>query len=326
MSGNILVLAEQWRVQLSEISFEILALGRELAESLDVSLEAVLLGDGMKGLSNSLGAADKVFSIDDPLLAEPIAELQCNALAPLIRERRPRCVLVPLTNAAVDTAGLLPAILPAPFINSCRDVKVVDGKIQAECLLYGGKMVASVAPSGETVILGILPGVRSAADGMSDKEPEVEEIKSGLSDQGKVRFTKYIEPEAGDVDITQQEVLISVGRGFQSQDDIEVAEELASALGGAVCGSRPVIDQNWLPLSRQVGKSGVIVKPKMYIAAGISGAPEHVEGMKGAGLIIAINTDPDAPIFGVAHYGITEDVMDLLPALMEAVETHKASV
>lgn len=138
-----------------------------------------------------------------------------------------------------------------------------------------------------------------------------------------MRFKKYIEPEAGDVDITQQDVLVAVGRGIQSQDNLALAEELAKALGGAVCGSRPVIDQGWLSLSRQVGKSGMTVKPKLYLALGISGAPEHVEGMKNSVLIIAINTDPRAPIFNFAHYGIVADALDVLPALTAAARARK---
>jgi electron transfer flavoprotein alpha subunit len=137
------------------------------------------------------------------------------------------------------------------------------------------------------------------------------------------RLKRYIEPEADQVDITRQEALVAVGRGIESRDNVALAEELAEALGGAVCGSRPVIDQGWLPLSRQVGKSGVTVKPKLYIAAGISGAPEHVEGMRDSDLIIAINSDAQAPIFNVADIGIVGDVADMLPALAEAVRSRK---
>jgi electron transfer flavoprotein alpha subunit len=126
------------------------------------------------------------------------------------------------------------------------------------------------------------------------------------------------------VDVTQQDVLVSVGRGIQTQDNISLAEELAAALGGAVSASRPVIDQGWLPLTRQVGKSGATVKPKLYLAAGISGAPEHVEGMKGAALIVAVNTDPQAPIFSIAHYGYAGDVLEFLPALTAAVKARKS--
>jgi electron transfer flavoprotein alpha subunit len=128
-----------------------------------------------------------------------------------------------------------------------------------------------------------------------------------------------IPPEAGDVDITQEDVLVAVGRGIQQEDNIEVAEELASAVGGQLCASRPIVDQGWLPITRQVGKSGMTVKPKCYFALGVSGAPEHVEGIQGVDLFIAVNSDPEAPIFDVAHYGIVGDLLDIVPAVTEAL-------
>jgi electron transfer flavoprotein alpha subunit len=131
---------------------------------------------------------------------------------------------------------------------------------------------------------------------------------------------EYIEPEAGDVDISTESLLISVGRGIQSEDNIEIAEELAEALGGVVSASRPVVDQGWLPTSRLVGKSGYQVKPKVYLALGISGAPEHTESITGSEVIIAINTDPAAPIFNIAKYGVVEDIFDLVPVLTEKIE------
>ncbi len=322
MTGNIWVVAEAWRGQLSDNTFELLALGRELANDLGVSLESILLGHEVPDLAKQLGAAGTVFVIDDPALAEATSETYSPALASLAKEKKPLCILLPLTNVAADVVGQLPALLEAPFVNNCAEVHVVDGSLEARCLLYGGKMDVTVAPNGELCILGVLPGARSADDGRAEGPPQVEDVPADLPDSQRVVFKSYIEPEAGDVDITQQEVLVSVGRGIQTEDNIELAEELASALGGAVCGSRPVIDQGWLSLSRQVGKSGAIVKPKLYVAAGISGAPEHVEGMKDADLIIAINTDPDAPIFNVAHYGVAEDALDVLAALTETVKAH----
>jgi electron transfer flavoprotein alpha subunit len=134
---------------------------------------------------------------------------------------------------------------------------------------------------------------------------------------------RYLEPEMGAVDITQQEVLVAVGRGIQSKDNLELAEELAATLGGAVCGSRPVIDQGWLPLARQVGKSGMQVRPRLYLALGISGAPEHLEGMRGSDLIVAVNTDPAAPIFNEAHYGVVADALDLVPVLTDRIKAAK---
>ena len=135
----------------------------------------------------------------------------------------------------------------------------------------------------------------------------------------RMSVRQVFEPEAGDVDITSADLLVSVGRGIGSQDNLELVAELADALGSPLSASRPVTDSGWLPKTRQVGKSGLKVKPRAYLAFGISGAPEHLEGMRGADLIIACNTDPKAPIFDVAHYGTTEDLFDLVPALTERV-------
>jgi electron transfer flavoprotein alpha subunit len=321
MAQSIWVLVEQWKGKISEATYELLALGRELADGLGAPLHAVLLGDQVKGFAGSLGAADGVVVVEHPSLAHTSPESYGEALAQLAKEKQPQAVLVPMTNVSWDVVGPLPAQLEMPFVNFCENVEVSDGKLRAKCLIYGGKMAAVMTAEG-AAIFGILPGVRPAEKGRVDKTPPVEEAAIAPAEP-KAKFKSYIEPEAGEVDITQAEVLISVGRGMQNQDNIELADELAAALGGAVSGSRPVIDQGWLPLTRQVGKSGATVKPKFYLAAGISGAPEHVEGMKNADLIIGINTDAQAPIFNVAHYGVVEDATDVLEALTQAVKAKK---
>jgi electron transfer flavoprotein alpha subunit len=323
MTGNLWILAEQWRGQVSEITYEVLALGREVASGLGVHLQAVLLGHNAQGMAATLGEADTVLYVDHPTLAEPTPESYTQALTQLVKEKHPQSLLIPLTNLSMDLGSLLAAQLNVTFVNFCKDVRVTDGALEAQCVLYGGKMEATVAAAEKPTIFGVLPGARPAEKGRAEGMPSIVEVAVSLPDTPKVRFKKYIEPEAGDVDITQQDVLVAVGRGIQSPDNLELAEELAAALGGAVCGSRPVIDQGWLPLTRQVGKSGANVKPKLYLAAGISGAPEHVEGMKNAALIVAINTDPQAPIFHVAHYGIVADALDVLPALTEAVRAQR---
>jgi electron transfer flavoprotein alpha subunit len=323
MAQNIWVVAEQWRGQATDATFELLALGRELADGLGTSLETVLFGHGVGDLAGEFGASDTVLAADHPAFAVPTAEAFGAALASLVKERQPRCVLVPLTNVLWDALGILPAELDGPFINFCQDVRVSQGRIEADCLLYGGKMRATVVPTGDGAVFGLASGVRPPDQGRVDRTPTVEAVAPAVPTSLRVQFKDFHEPEAADVDITQQDVLVAVGRGIQTQDNVELAEELATALGGATCASRPVIDQGWLPLARQVGKSGATVKPKLYIAAGISGAPEHTEGMKDAELIIAINTDPEAPIFGVAHYGIVEDATDVLPALTESLAAMK---
>jgi electron transfer flavoprotein alpha subunit len=323
MAGNVWVAAEHWKGTISEATYELLALGRGLADSLGVRLEAVLLGHGAQGLAASLGAADAVLYLDHPVLADATGEQASRALAALASARAPATILVPTTNVSWDLLGLLPGRLGWPLVNFCRDVEVIDGALHVRSLLYGGKMGVTVAAGPGPVVLAVLPGTRPAEAGRSAAAPPVEEVSVDLADDSGMRLLDYQEPEAGDVDITAQDVLVAVGRGISSEANIEVAEDLASALGGAVCGSRPVIDQGWLPLVRQVGKSGVTVKPRLYVAAGISGAPEHVEGMKGSEMIIAVNTDAGAPIFSVAHYGIVDDATDVLEALAAAVRKRK---
>jgi electron transfer flavoprotein alpha subunit len=163
------------------------------------------------------------------------------------------------------------------------------------------------------------------AEGKGAQPPVLESLAAPALDPLCIALKRYIEPEAGDVDIAKEPLLISVGRGIQNKDNIELAAELAAALGGTVCGSRPVVDQGWLPPSRLVGKSGKHVKPKVYLALGISGAPEHVEGMADSDTIIAVNTDPNAPIFGVARYGTTVDLFELVPALTEKIKQPSVS-
>jgi electron transfer flavoprotein alpha subunit len=325
MSGSIWVLVEQWRGRVSEVTYETLALGREVADALGVPLVAVLLGSHAKDLAQSLGKADQVLYVDHPLLAETIPQTHADALVQLVRERKPRACIVPLTNVSLGVGTLMGAQLGAPAVNFCKDLRVVDGALEVDCVLYGGKIEARVAAAGEPVILGVWPGVRPADKGRADQAPPVEEVSVVLGGAQAVRLKRYLEPEAGDVDLTQQDVLVAAGRGIQSKENIALVEELAKALGGVVCGSRPVIDQGWLPLSRQVGKSGLTVKPRLYIALGISGAPEHVEGMKDSALIVAVNSDPHAPIFGTAHYGIVADAVETIPVLTAAIAARKSA-
>jgi len=182
--------------------------------------------------------------------------------------------------------------------------------------IYGGKVMAEVVPQGDSVVMTVLAGVADAEAGRGSTAAE--QIRSPVSLDGlKTRFVKLIAPEDGDIDITAQEKLVAVGRGIGGDDNIELAEELAEALGAEVAASRPVTDAGWLPKTRQVGKSGLAVKPKIYLMLGISGAPEHLEGMKDSEMIIAVNTDANAPIFDVAHYGSTCDLFDVAEAMLE---------
>ena len=217
---------------------------------------------------------------------------------------------------------MLSARADLPFINSGRALRVENGAVLVTSQLFGGKIFSDVKLSDGRGIVSVSPGAFPAEAGKSNQTPVVEKVEVPL-EASQVTFKKFLEPETGDVDITKQNVLVAVGRGIQAPDNVGLAEELAQALGGAVCASRPVIDQGWLPLSRQVGKSGMTVKPRLYLALGISGAPEHWEGMQGSQCIIAVNTDPKAPIFDGAHFGVVGDALEFLPLLTEKVKARK---
>lgn len=322
MSNDVFVFVEYLKGKINDISFEMLGKGREIADTLGGKLYAVVIGSQCAELAQELGQADAALCIMDPRLAEFNPTAHKHALGELVRERAPRLVMIGNTSMGMDLAAGVSALLNVPLIAYCNNLRVEESKIIATAQLYGGKLLADAEATGEQMVVSVLAGSFSADAGRSDKGAPVEEVKPPLSINGGagVQFKQLIEPEAADVDITKQDILVSVGRGIQSADNLELVEELANALGGAVSASRPIVDNGWLPKARQVGKSGSTVKPKLYFAVGISGAPEHLEGMRDAPLIIAINSDPNAPIFDVAHYGIAADLFDVVPALTEKIK------
>lgn len=325
MATGILVLAEQLRGGLADITFEMLGVGRQLADAMHGRLEVVLVGGGMAPLAARLGVADTVLVAEQPGMDVVSAETAVALLAKLVAERSAGLVLIPGTNLAMGIGALLAARTDLPFVNFCHGLKAEDGAVVATSQLFGGKMLSEVRLADGRGIVSVYPGAFPAEPGRSDRAPAVEpiELPAVPAAASAVTFRRFIEPEAGDVDITKEQVLVGVGRGIQTQDNLALAEELAAALGGTVCGSRPVIDQGWLPLTRQVGKSGMTVKPRLYIALGMSGAPEHVEGMRGAQLIVAVNTDAAAPIFDIAHYGVCADLLEVLPVLTEKIAARR---
>jgi electron transfer flavoprotein alpha subunit len=223
----------------------------------------------------------------------------------------------------MDVAGGLSAQLGLPQIGQCRHIATENGRLTFISQICGGKLLARGEFPNSTTLVTMVPGGFIPEAGHSAQPPRITTLNVPPLDELRIILKQYQEPDTTDVDITKEEVLIAVGRGLQNQDDLEPAEALANALGGVVCGSRPIIDQGWLPATRLVGKSGRRVKPGLYLALGISGAPEHVEAITGSELIVAINTDPAAPIFDIAQYGIVADMFDLLEPLLEQVQAAK---
>jgi electron transfer flavoprotein alpha subunit len=319
MKGDVAVVVEHLQGRIAEVSLEMLGSARSLARAGDGRVVAIVVGDDLAAVVSELGAADTVVVCRDASLAHYTPEGHQRALAAVLRERPVRVTLVASTAMGMDLAAGLSGALGWPLVAYCRDARLDGGRLVATSQLYGGKIVAESEVEGASAILAMLPGAAPADAGRAVGTPPIEEIAAPAG-PARVRFKRLVTPEGGDVDITREAVLVSVGRGIQSRDNISVVKELAEALGGAISASRPIVDQGWLPRSRQVGKSGMTVKPKLYVAVGISGAPEHLEGMRGAELIVAVNTDRNAPIFGVAHYGVTGDLFDVLPLLTERLK------
>ena len=325
MNKNILVVAEHFRGHLSDITFELLGKGRELAQALGGKLALVLMGHEIASFVSEVGAADVVYLADRPDLREFTPEGYAAVVRFAVGQASPRLVLLGSTSVGLDLLSFLSAQLNVPCLDNCTRLEAREAKLVAISQIYGGKLYAEAILPGETGLVAVVPGMFPTEVGKLSGQPEIQRFPYvGALPEPRMTFRKLIEPPAGDVDITKVPLLVAVGRGIQSADNLPLAEALAQALGGAVCGSRPVIDQGWLPLTRQVGKSGMTVKPKLYLALGISGAPEHQEGMKGAELIIAINTDPRAPIFNVAHFGAVADVFDVIPALTEEIQRRQS--
>lgn len=313
MNQDIFVIIEHLRGQVLDISYIMLAAARELAKGTGGNVSAILFGHDAKSLANTL-AADRVFYADHPALAEFTSEAYSLTLASLVNEHHPRAVLMGHTTIGADVAGTLSAKLNLPLVSSCRTL-TSDAKFISQ--ICGGKIMAEGDLPSPTALVTMVPGGYKAEQGQSAQPPLVENLAPPSLENLRVALKGYIEPETADVDIAKEQFLVAVGRGIQIKDNIEMAKELAAALGAQVCASRPIVDQGWLPTSRLVGKSGKRVKPKVYLALGISGAPEHVEGMGESDVIIAVNTDPNAPIFNIAKYGTTIDLLELVPALIE---------
>ena len=318
--ADVLAIVEHRRGEVRDVSFEILSAAREMTKNGKVV--AVLLGD--------VGLADKVAGLCDRLVLVEGDKLINYDLIPYLETLRsvvashaPALVLMGHTPQGIDLAPALAAIETMPLATDVVELAWDGPALTGRRDVYGGKLGAHFRlAEAPTVMATVRPGSYQAAE--PGAEAEMATIGGpSLPDDIARRFIDYIEAEAGEVDITAADVLVSVGRGIGKPENIELVEKLAAALGAAVSCSRPVADQKWLPKDRQVGTSGSTVRPKVYLALGISGAFQHVAGMRGAGTIIAVNKDPRAPIFGVAHYGIVADLFDLAPKLTEKIAALK---
>jgi electron transfer flavoprotein alpha subunit len=302
-----------------------LSKGRELAEGMGADLAVALLGKGINSLADALKAkAKRVLLIEDDRLEAFNSETYKKTLTQLITERKPSLTLVGHTAMGMDFAPQLAAHLKMPLASDCIGIEAKGETFSLTRTLYGGKVNAEVSFLKKAApMITVRPGAFSVVE-KGPLQGEIVSIPSPLTDAGLARrFIQYVEAAIAEVDITQADILISVGRGIKDAENIPLVKDLADAVGGVLACSRPVVDKKWLPKGCQVGTSGKTVKPKVYIAVGISGAFQHVAGMKGAGTVIAINKDPKAPIFNVAQYGIVADLFKILPVIKDKIKEMK---
>ena len=318
--AEILVVAEHRQQKLADVSLQMLSKGRQLADKAGIELVAVVIGADVGGYAEELAKwADRVLTVTTKKLEDSLAEPSQKILSSIIKDRKPKLVLIGHSSFGMDLAPSLAVELDAPLATDCIDISMQNDSIVVTRSIYNGKVnaVYSFVPCEIVIVTG---RIGEFASEESDRKGEIEKIDFRLEeDLGYKVFEGYIEQEVGGVDITQADVLVSVGRGLKDKENIEMAEELARALGGVVACSRPVVDSGWLPAEHQVGLSGKTVKPKLYLALGISGAFQHTVGLKGSEMIVVINKDARAPIFSVADYGVVDDIFKVVPALTQKI-------
>jgi len=322
--SSVMVMAEHRNRALADVSYQVLSKGRQLADQAQVELLAVVAGSDVDAYAKQLSRwADRVLAVKNDRLEEPLAEPYQRLLSRLITERKPQIVLMGHSSFTADLVPSLSVGLGVPLATDCIDILWQNGDLLVMRSIYNGKLNATYSfAQSETVMITGRVGEFAVEE--CQRQGLVEEIDFAFEDEFDYKkFEGYLEAEAGGVDITQAEVLVSVGRGIKDKKNLEMVEELARVLGGVVSCSRPIVDYGWLPSERQVGLSGKTVQPKLYLGLGISGAFQHVVGMKGARMTVAINKDAKAPIFNVANYGIVDDVLKVVPALVNKISELK---
>jgi electron transfer flavoprotein alpha subunit len=309
--SEILIIAEHVRGSVRPVTREVVSAAVELAGSAGATVTVAVVAPDPDALVSqvALEGVDQVLTV--PVAGEATTDVLRHAVGALIGARSPQVVLGGFT---VDGMGYAPAVAAELGLGFASDVVAADfedGAVVVRRELYAGKVLAELElPSPALILLRPTTWPEAASGGT----PETASVALDLP-AARVRHRAYVDPPAADVDITKADVLLAIGRGIGEQGNVAVFEQLADRLGVTLAASRPLVDAGWLPPARQVGQSGNSVKPKLYLAFGISGAVQHLAGMKSASTIVAVNTDPDAPIFGVAHYGAVADAAEIAEEL-----------
>lgn len=329
MADTVLVVVEQREGTLNRVSWETVTAGQSMAAEMGWNLEAAVIGGPATIASEVAGKKlAKVYAVQSPRLQPYTPDAFTIAVKQLVESKQPRLVLMPHTYQVRDFAPKLATNLQRVLISDCTGYKKDGGKILFTRQMFQGKFAADVAFTGEppwfvTFQNGAFRGdqVQAGSAAAAVETLNIEIPESAIRNRPQEVFKEAKQA----VDLTQAEIIVSIGRGIKEQKNIELAKQLAEVLGGEIAASRPICDSGWLPMDRQIGSSGQTVAPKLYLALGISGAIQHIVGMKGSRTIVAVNKDSEAPIFEIADYAVVGNLFDVVPPLIEEIKKVKAA-
>jgi electron transfer flavoprotein alpha subunit len=331
VADSILVVVEQREGKFNRVSWETIAAAQAIAAETGWTLEAAVAGSGVGEIAKEVAGKKvaKVYDVESPRLQPYTPDAFAHALKQFISERKPKLVLMPHTYQVRDFAPKLATQLGSTLISDCIGYKKDGDRLLFTRSMFQGKFAADVSFTGggpwfATFQAGSFRGDKAEAGASA---APIEAITVDVPESVVRNKPEEVFKEAKQaVDLTQAEIIVAVGRGIKEQKNLALAQQLAEALGGELAASRPICDNGWLPMDRQIGSSGQTVAPKLYLALGISGAIQHIVGMKGSRTIIAINKDAEAPIFEIADYAVVGNLFDVVPPLTEEVKKAKAGV
>ena len=326
---KLLLITEQREGKWNKVSFEALAAAQQIATQAKGSVSGVVIGQGVVALAEELAGyqVDEVILVENPLLEKYTPDGYAIALKQVVEQAKPDLVVLPHTYQVRDFAPKLAASLNKGMIGDCVGYRHENGKLIFVRQMFQGRTAADVSFQGDGPWIASFQAGAFRADTVAKKQGGKAPVKPASvalkAEQIRTKPLELFREAKQAVDLTQAPILVSIGRGIKAPENIPLAEKLAKALGAELSASRPICDEGWLPMERQIGSSGQTVSPKLYLALGISGAIQHVVGMKGSRCIVAINKDQNAPIFEIADYGVVGDLFEIVPALTEEVEKSK---
>lgn len=326
MAQGVWTIAEQRDGEIRKVTYEMVSEGRRLADGLGQDLTVVLLGANIKDKAAEFGryGADKALVAEDDRLGRYTTDAYVAVISELVKADQPAVLLMGASVQGKDLAARLSAALGVGLAQECTAFALEDGNLVATRPIYAGKAYAKVTFENSWPQMATArPNVMDISEPDSNRSADVADAAVNLDDSMlKTRVTEVIKDESGKVDLTEADKIVSGGRGMKGPENYKVLEELADLIGASIGASRSAVDAGWRPHSDQVGQTGKVVSPNLYVACGISGAIQHLAGMSTSKVIVAINKDPEAPIFQKADYGVVGDLFDVVPALTEEVKKY----